>query len=190
MKVVVGLDLSLTGAGVAVLADGELPRVGVIKSKPIGPTISQRHDRLSAHLRRVWDFIDFPLPPFDSEGADGRTEPSYQFVIEAPSYGSVQGAQHDRSGFWWMTTSWALARGTVAEIPPTVVKKFATGKGNASKEEVMWATARDFPGIEAHDDNGCDALWLAVIGRYHQDPALAGVTITKYRDAAVRAVAW
>lgn len=45
------------------------------------------------------------------------------------------------------------------EVPPASLKLFATGKGNAGKEEMLAAAIRrlDYGG---HDHNEADALWL------------------------------
>jgi len=45
------------------------------------------------------------------------------------------------------------------DCPSTTLKKFATGKGNASKGEMMAAYRKRF-GVEPIDDNECDAVWL------------------------------
>ncbi len=49
------------------------------------------------------------------------------------------------------------------DIPPTVVKKYATGRGNASKGEMLAAAIRrlDYQGAS---DNEADALWLREMG--------------------------
>lgn len=49
------------------------------------------------------------------------------------------------------------------DVPPAVVKKYATGRGNAPKVDVVVA-ARDRLGYEGTDDNEADALWLRQIG--------------------------
>lgn len=40
------------------------------------------------------------------------------------------------------------------------LKKFATGKGNANKDEMRAALPTRWPGRNPADDNECDALWL------------------------------
>ena len=47
-------------------------------------------------------------------------------------------------------------------IPVGTVKKTATGKGNASKEDMMRAARERWPGWEPVDDNDVDARWIAV----------------------------
>lgn len=50
------------------------------------------------------------------------------------------------------------------EIPPNSLKKYATGRGNASKDEMLAAAIRRL-GYEGHDHNQADALWLREMAR-------------------------
>lgn len=45
------------------------------------------------------------------------------------------------------------------------VKKFATGKGGAKKDDVLRAARLRWPGHSFRDDNAADAAWLAQWGR-------------------------
>lgn len=47
--------------------------------------------------------------------------------------------------------------------PVKTVKRLATGRGNASKEEVLKATIRRWPDFRG-DDNEADARWIALAG--------------------------
>ncbi len=49
-------------------------------------------------------------------------------------------------------------------VPVTVIKKFATGKGNADKQAMIAAAQSRWPGIPIIDDNHADALWIALYG--------------------------
>lgn len=49
------------------------------------------------------------------------------------------------------------------EVPPSVLKKRATGKGNAGKPEVVKAAELD--GARPSNDDEADAYWLRQIGR-------------------------
>lgn len=52
------------------------------------------------------------------------------------------------------------------DIAPTVLKKFATGKGNASKEEVFSAAVQLLGLSPSAKDDEADALWLRELGRH------------------------
>lgn len=49
-------------------------------------------------------------------------------------------------------------------VPPTLLKQFCTGKGNAQKNEMMRAVFKRWQ-YEAVDDNDADAKALAELGR-------------------------
>jgi len=46
------------------------------------------------------------------------------------------------------------------EYSPGEIKRHATGKGNASKEEMVEAAEERWPMLRVEDDNHADALWL------------------------------
>jgi hypothetical protein len=48
-------------------------------------------------------------------------------------------------------------------VPAATLKKFATGKGNATKADMRMAWFQR-AGFDVRDDNQCDALWLYEIG--------------------------
>ncbi len=54
----------------------------------------------------------------------------------------------------------------VLVAPPTCVKKFATGKGNADKHKVILEAHKRW-GFDLSDDNQCDAAVLATMGAVH-----------------------
>jgi crossover junction endodeoxyribonuclease RuvC len=172
---VVGLDLSLTGAGVAMIDDAEV-RVQTVKSKTAGMRIPDRFERLSA-MRNEIELV--------LEGAD-------LVVVEQPAYSQSSGSSHDRSGLWWIVIQTAILGGRrVAEVSPTTLKKYVTGKGSGGdKDVIVWATAREWPGVPYADNNACDALWLAAMGRAHLDPDTALHHVTKARAATLKQVAW
>lgn len=144
---VVGVDLSLSATG---MSDGE--RTWLVRST------GHKGDLLitrSARLRGLGVAV-----VKHCEGAD-------LVVLEQPAFSRTTGHMHDRSGLWWLVVD-ALTYELlipVAEVAPTALKKYATGKGNANKGAVIDATARRFPQVDTGaDDNRCDALWLAAMG--------------------------
>jgi hypothetical protein len=87
-------------------------------------------------------------------------------VIEGPSYGSQAGqaGHHERAGLWWLVRYALHARGTaVAAVSPASLKLYATGRGNAGKDDVMREVTRRF-GWFGGDNNAADATVLAAMG--------------------------
>lgn len=61
-----------------------------------------------------------------------------------------------------------------AVLPPSSLKKFATGKGNASKTEMAVAAFRR-AGLEFVDDNACDSWWLYVAAAQYLGSPVVGM---------------
>ncbi|WP_460871887.1 hypothetical protein [Nocardioides pakistanensis] len=149
---IVGLDLSLTSTGVAVIV-GQHAHVDRIQTKPAGNAIADRSKRLRAIVGNIAAWCsDAPL-----------------VVVEGPSLG--QGRQvgtHDRAGLWWLTVARLTGMGLhVVEVPPAVVKKYATGKGggkDAGKDQVLASVIRRYPHVEVTGNDEADALVLAAMG--------------------------
>lgn len=58
---------------------------------------------------------------------------------------------------------------TIIVVPPTVLKQFATDRGNAKKEEMLLAVYMKW-GFQTRDNNIADAYTLAQLGRAWLDP--------------------
>lgn len=149
--IVVGLDLSLTSTGVARVNGLFLGTASVDRIRPK----STGHERLQQIVETCLTL----------------TGSADLIVVEGPSYGSASGSQrghHERAGLWWMVTHalWAADR-KVAVASPAAVKTYATGKGNASKDEVLTATVRRFLGVSVSGNDEADALVLAAMGADH-----------------------
>lgn len=137
---VVGLDLSLTATGVAF--GGLAARISTKKDGC---------ERLAAVRERVLEFLT-PLP--DLVGIEG-----YSFNSK---YG---GERLGELGGVIRLQLWELGIPFV-EIPPASVKKYATGSGTASKDEVLGAAIRRL-GYERDDHNEADALWVRAMAYDH-----------------------
>ena len=169
---VVGLDLSLTGTGVAT-PDG----VRLIESKGAkDATLERRATRLDNLAGQIIACC---------EDAD-------LVVIEQPAYSRTQGSQHDRSGLWWLVVGYLIGghRGAtpVAEVAPSGRAKYATGKGNASKDLVLAEVVRRFPGYTGSDNNTADAYTLMAMGLDHL--GFPPVDLPKTHRDALEAVRW
>lgn len=85
-------------------------------------------------------------------------------VIEGFSFGSNNRSAREIGGLGWVVRV-ALTEAGIpwCDVPPSTLKKYATGKGNAGKVEMVVA-ARERLGYGGHDDNEADALWLRAVG--------------------------
>ena len=145
---VVGLDLSLTAPGVAG-ARGGTPVVDTI-AIPARLRDIPRIDHICAQVL-AWTL-----------GAD-------LVVMEGYAPGSqragLQSGVDERAGLRWIIKREIVHAGIpFVEISPSKLKKFATGKGNASKHEMTVAAVRRFVDVEFGDDNQVDATWLCAAG--------------------------
>jgi crossover junction endodeoxyribonuclease RuvC len=160
---VIGLDLSMTSTGAALVVDGSLEEALTFKSS------GKKTDSLAQtafRLRMLWDRVVQYVADDDCD----------LVVIEAPSFGSTGGSQHERGGLWWMVaSSIAVALDIpVAKVSPQGRAKYATGSGRASKEEVFDAacvTYGHFPAADAfttlswrQGNDMADAVILAAMG--------------------------
>lgn len=169
---IVGLDISLTNTGVAELTE-ETTRLYRVSSKACPDGVQDRWGRFNG-------MID-SLP---------MIERGDLVVIEQPAFSRTSGKHHDRSGLWWFAVDFALqCGGLVTEVPPSTLKKYVTGKGNASKTEVLAATIKRFPSLTVADDNEADALGLAAMGARHLGHPVDG-SLPKVNLAAMQAVKW
>lgn len=144
---VVGLDLSLTGTGIAHMRGDQA----------VTDTIEPPKNRRTGLLRLRW---------LRTELLALIGHPTL-LVVEGPSYSSVGQGTHDRAGLYWLVLDGLWNRGIpVAVAPPANVKKYATGAGGGkagSKDAVLLAAARRYPSFTG-DNNAADALWLAAMG--------------------------
>lgn len=142
---VIGIDLSLTATGVACKHGVEL----VTSKGHTDDALADRHHRL---MRVREDILCW-------------TRDADLIVIEQPAYSRTAGHMHDRSGLWWLTVHALYAMGRpVAEVSPTSRARYATGKGNASKDLVLASVVRRFPDFDVNDNNTADALILTAMG--------------------------
>nr|DAQ47238.1 MAG TPA: RuvC [Caudoviricetes sp.] len=147
MSVFVGLDLSLTATGIAI-TDGsqEGARCYVVKSKGrLADALDLRNERLTS--------LDDEIRSIVPAGA--------VVAVETPAYNQTSGNHHDRSGLWWLVVSGLAPYHRIVEVSTTQVKKYATGKGNAGKDEVMIAAAKRYPEFDITDNNSADAVVIA-----------------------------
>lgn len=148
MSAVVGVDPSISSTGVAVISS--YVAVTRVQSKPGGQDLD---DRLQRMRRQVLAVLE----------AMAVVEPSL-IVIEGPAFGKNNAQTHMLAGFWWLLVHGLQKVAPIAVVQPPTLKKFATGRGNAPKDEVLAAAVRGFPEIAVKGNDEADALALAAMG--------------------------
>jgi len=159
---VIGLDLSITATGAAYSG-------GDVETWKLPAKLGDR--RLLDIATAVWDL---------------RTPPPNLVVIEdLPTHahgagitGMVHGAV--RTELIRLSIPYAL-------VVPSVLKKYATGRGNAGKPEMAVALFKR-AGLELGDDNQVDAWWLRAMGMDYLGAPLVDLPAAQ-RDAMSK-VAW
>lgn len=162
MTTVVGLDPSLTAAGIAILGSPgttdtpnvpKLATVGVSGSE--SATLAQRSTRIGDQFERIIR----SMPP------NVRLVVIEQLPFTAPKFAAKF---QERCALYFRLTEFLARRGIpVVEVGVTTLKKFATGDGKADKK-IMIASMRElWPHAKIRNDNEADALGLATMGAIH-----------------------
>jgi crossover junction endodeoxyribonuclease RuvC len=159
----VGIDPS-TKTGLVILDQGG----AVIESCEITSNIKQDPQRFIGLVNKLFYYL----------------KPNDVICIEGFSYGSKGKGVSTQYGIGWLTRAELIKNGyTYYEVPPTTLKKFATGKGNVAKDAMVLPIYKHW-GFEHPSDNVRDAFVLAQIAR-----GLKGLSkLTKYQIEALEKV--
>jgi Holliday junction resolvasome RuvABC endonuclease subunit len=159
--VVIGVDPSITATGIA-LSDGSLVTVGGKADRGDERLLDIAIGVATAATRA--DLVVMEDLPTHAHGA-GIT-------------GMVQGV---------IRLMCLRASVPYALIPPATLKKYATGKGNATKADMRMELYRR-TGQDVRDDNQADAAWLRFAGLEHLGQRAVQLPALSVR--ALDAVAW
>jgi Holliday junction resolvasome RuvABC endonuclease subunit len=165
---IVGLDLSLTATGVADQAGARVLRTGHLR----GP---ERLKKLGAEIDRI------------CTGKDYLEIKADVVVMEGPSFGSEHSHQYSIGKLAGVVEVCLYQRGIpFVVVPPSTLKKFATNKGNASKDMVLAEAVR--MNNEINDNNAADAFWLRLMGLAHYEQR--DVIAPAFRAAVLKSIEW
>ena len=164
--IILGIDLSLTGTGLALsgsLSDktGSFDMLRLMNwvytssgGHPLRAATIQTKD-----LRGYWRWVRIvDVVEEWAQFADLVVIEGYSFgsrLSHAHSLGEIGGIVRYRLG---------QMEKRYIDVPPTQLKKFATGKASADKNIVLLEVYKRY-GVSLADDNQADALVLAMIGR-------------------------
>lgn len=168
---VCGVDLSLTSTAVSALHTG----TGDLYLHRVRSS-GKATDSLHAKIARYRDLAE------NIARAACSSSPALVAIEGAQFATSKDTSAHRRAGLWWRTVDMIIAAGIpVVEVPPSTLKKWGTGKGNAGKDLVLAAAVRRWAQVTQNDE--ADAAWLADIAAYITGAEL--VSRTKARDAVL-----
>ena len=147
--IIIGIDPSLTSTGICVM-DGETGEIGetiAIQPNNTGP------ERLASFRQEITNLI--------------AMRSNMHAFIEGYAFGANN--QREALGELGGILRLALydAGIPIVVIPPTILKKFATGRGTADKVAMAVQLMKEF-GISYPTTDQTDAHWLCCLGRaYH-----------------------
>lgn len=172
---VIGLDTSLTRTGVAIIDSWARSTTAhsIVTKEPGAETSRTRIERIEYITAQVMSRIG--------------TLDETLVVIEGNAQSSRMGKVWDRAGLWWNIVFTLDASGVPFAIcPPNTRAKWATGKGNAHKDDVGIAIDRMWHDIGTNNDER-DALCLATMGAQYLGWPVQ--TLSRHRTA-LAAVEW
>lgn len=153
---VVGLDLSLTGTAVALRRRGALSTEHIIDVPKL-----RGIERIIAIRDAVLSLCMF----YDDDGMPAESVA----VIEDYAFSRAASHAHEL-GELGGAVKVALRENGVPYVlvSPSALKRFATGKGNATKPDLRMARLKR-TGVDERDDNANDAFWLRQMGLHAYD---------------------
>ena len=165
---VVGVDLSLTATGIADKQGARVIRTGQMR----GP---ERLKYIGSQVDRVCTGKDYLEIKADI------------VVIEGPSYSSEFSHQHSIGKLAGVVEVCLYQRGIpFVVVSPSEMKKFATGKGNASKDMVLAEAVR--MNSDINDNNAADAYFLYLMGLAHYEQR--DVIAPAFRALVLKSIEW
>lgn len=148
----IGIDLSLTGTAIVCIGtDGDIVFQELIKTFP-KDSIESRIDEITFRIMELIGLLKEKSNPFN-------------LWIEGLSFGSRGQSMLELAGLHYSLRLLFFKECYIYRIiPPTVLKKFVTGKGN-SKKELMLLNVYKRWDVEFSDNNLADAFSLAKMGQ-------------------------
>lgn len=149
MTAFIGIDLALTNTGVVSWSPEDGWDRCTIRSTPGDGTPT---GFLSRAHRIVGEVINWADP-----------DDSTVWAIESPAL-HAKGAAVDRMfAHWWIAMDDLTNHHEEPWVfTPSQIKKVATGRGNAKKDEVILAAAKRLPEADVRNEHEADAAWIAV----------------------------
>jgi Holliday junction resolvasome RuvABC endonuclease subunit len=151
---VIGIDLSMTSTGLAVIAN-ETIETHTVKSKPDAGTLRSflaRSEKIAKQIDDAVKLISTDL-----------------VVIEGLIYHGVSGSLDKINAHWWMVVKYLCE---YVDQEPVIVGTsqrclYATGKGSAKKDIVLASVIKRYPQADPAGNDEADAVIFAAMGARH-----------------------
>ena len=166
MTRIIGIDPSLTATGVVILEDGKIKDQLLIKTKPSGDHPIKELNRLFEIRRSLPKMEDDDVCIMEGIAFMARNT-SALIQLSALNYFIREKLYLDGIKF--------------IVVPPTVLKKFISGKGNSPKELIILEIFKRY-GVTFNDNNLADAYALARIGTGLMDST---TKLTKFQQEVI-----
>ena len=174
MTHIVGIDPSLTRAGIATFLGDEIHLRSIGAAGLATDNYDDRRERIELQAYEIGKRVGHPD----------------LIVMEGPSYGSNMPSAFDRAGLFWGLMSTLSRRAPIAIVPPRTRAKYASGNGNSKKEVVFDAVKAMFlEECTVHNHDVGDALILGAMGRQKLGLPLPFPLLDRHH-IALDAVAW
>jgi crossover junction endodeoxyribonuclease RuvC len=156
---VIGFDPSLTCSGLAIWSLDDYAGERVSSTTIPVPTIP--HATLREDGYRIARMVKTATTAIDALVYRRRSLALFEGPI--PHMRNA-GKQHERAGVFWGVATHLLGFADIARVPPSVLKKYWTGNGNADKPRMVEAVGNHWSGRLVRTDDEADALALAHMG--------------------------
>lgn len=151
---VIGIDLSMTSTGLAVIANGVIA-THTVTSRPDDGSLRGFLYRSERIARQIDEAVKFD-----------RTD---LVIIEGMAFGAKSSSLDKIHAHWWLVVKYISE---FIDQEPVVITsgqrcKYATGKGNTKKDIVLAAVLKRYPQADVKGNDEADAVIFAAMGARH-----------------------
>jgi len=188
---VLGIDPSLTSTGLVLVEGGRVVETKRVRSKQVG---AQRVQNILDEIERaIWGGRrghEMGYEPTSSACADEGAPADLIVGIEGTAMGAKGSSVVQIFGLWGIITHQLWQWGVpFYVVTPGGRMKYATGKGNSQKDEVLAAVIRRYIDADVTGNDVADALVIAAMGARQYDVPLEA-SLPQVNLQAMGGVTW